>query len=70
MSDLFTPARRQAPGIDPRVHLCAREGCGKPGATCGMGAQWFCWRTCTPADWPGQIPRAAEMDAGSARISA
>lgn len=34
---------------DPRIHICAR--CGRPGASCGVGNAWYCYRPCAPADW-------------------
>lgn len=52
MSDLFATTHTPAPDLDARIHVCAKPGCGKPGATCGVGNAWFC-ASCAPADfWP------------------
>lgn len=53
-------APRQA--SPPSVHICAV--CGRPGAPCGVGSSWYCYRTCKPADWA-----PARRAAGAAETS-
>lgn len=50
-ADMFGQARTpQKGGPGPIIHRCAREGCGKPFASCGIGEAWFCVG-CSPADF-------------------
>jgi hypothetical protein len=51
MTDLFTPKAQAEPAHDPRIRIC--RACRKPGASCGMGDAWWCYR-CAPDGWfPG-----------------